>query len=127
MIITRYYADTGFSVGDSNSASKFILFRELTASIPSYIYKCMHSYGEDYIGAKKGITDRASILLIKESIDDYLEDVQYRSIRRLDSSTYKELRKYSSYELVTMLDKLNSISIALRVDQIIDTYKLNTK
>jgi len=123
-VVERYYADTGFAIGDGNSASKFILFRQLTQGLPSFIYKSMLVYGEDYIKTKKGLSNRESILIIKESIDDYLEDVQNRTIRRLDSSSFKELSKYTGMSMPDRVDKLNSIPIEVRINQIISDYKI---
>lgn len=119
----RYFADTETTHGEGHSAKKYVLFRQLSLGIPSYVEAMMSRYGENYILNLRPELYRDDVLEIKEKIDDYLSDVQHRTTDRLDDSSLSRLKVYSAMKFEDMIDKLNSIKIVDKVKQFIDSYE----
>lgn len=116
----RIYADVGAVQGEGNNATQYLLFRKLTQQVPHHIYNLMLKFDEDFVSAKRSELARDQILEIKEEIDDYLEDVQYRVIARLDEQSLTRLQDYQRMEFPRLVDKLNQIAVEERIVQLIN-------
>ena len=118
----RIHADLPLGNGDGDNVRAYRLYNSLATKIPTHIYECMTYYCESYIFAFRKDLDRESVLDIKEKIDDYLEDVQFRVIGKLDDSSVSRLTAYTNMDLVAMIDKINSIPVNERINQLIEQH-----
>jgi len=108
--------------GERTCVSKYLLFRCLERAIPEYIGKLFEFYSLEYV--EGFIQDHDMALNCKEEIDDYLADVNYRVIDRLDQvNEAKKLQTYFQMDIGLLIDKMNSLAVADKVVMIINKTK----
>lgn len=112
----KYRSDTQTTKGEGN---KYTLFRQLANRVPPYIEELMLRYGEEFIGNRRKELTREFVLDLKEVVDDYLEEVQFRVIDRLDGSSLERLQEYHRMDFDRLVDKINQIPIEERILQLI--------
>jgi hypothetical protein len=115
----QYYADTETTNGEGYNVEKYVLFRQLANSVPPYIEKLMLKYDEVFVANRRSKLTREFVLDLKEVIDDYLEEVQFRVIDRLDDSSLNRLQDYHKMDFDRLVDKINKIPIEERILQLI--------
>lgn len=115
----KLFADMGTPNGEGTCVSKYLLFRCLERAIPLHIATLFEKYNLDYV--QQHIVDYDKALERKEEIDDYLGDVQYRVIDRLDQVTeVKKLQAYFKMDIGLLIDKMNSLPVAEKVKMILN-------
>lgn len=118
---SKYHADTETSNGEGHNVTKYVLFRQLANKVPPFIEDMMQKYDEVFVKNRREELTRDSILELKEDIDDYLEEVQFRVIDRLDDCTLARLEDYHKMDFDRLVDKINQIAIEERILQLIRT------
>lgn len=114
----RIAADMGDPQGDRTCVSKYLLFRCLERAIPLHIATLFEKYNIDYV--ESIIIDPDKALDRKEEIDDYLGDVQYRVIDRLDEvRDVRRLQAYFKMDIGKLVDKMNSLPVADKIELIL--------
>lgn len=108
------YADMGTPKGEATCVSKYLLFRCLERAVPVHIERLFELYTLDYV--KRFVSDDDVAMERKEEIDDYLADVQYRVIDRLDQvHEVKKLQAYFKMDIGKLVDKMNSLAVSEKV------------
>jgi len=108
--------------GERTCVNKYLLFRCLERAVPLHVTRLFEVYSLEYV--RGFISDEDLALERKEEIDDYLADVQYRVLDRLDQvHEAKKLETYFKMEIGLLVDKMNSLAVDEKVKFIINKIK----
>lgn len=114
----RLAEDLGNPQGDKTCVSKYLLYRCLERAISLHISTLFEKYNLEYV--QSIITDPEKALECKEEIDDYLGDVQYRVVDRLDQvREVKRMQAYFKMDVGDLIDKINSLSVDSKINLIL--------